>query len=323
MNELNSVLTCKACGKKSEVKQDSLMPYPNGEKSINPLGLTKIATCVSCDFGQALPEPTQAELERYYSSGQYWEEYKENRLLEAHQKVQAEIRLSAVQRFLPQARDIRVLDIGAGLGFLGDEFANWSMRTNGSKVFYCAVEPDVPTAKRVYERLSSKEVSCKVVSSLAEASDQFDIIFLNHVLEHVLDPVAFLKEVGSRLRGAGVLYVEVPHRDDRFKVDVFPHLQFFSLASLRLVGERAGFDVSQTEAFGVSLGAPKSVIPFFIRRVRRGIWGRIFNFAAKRGWIAVYIAADRKLYHYGPNPNGCWLQGIFFRSVSDRQMHDN
>jgi len=80
----------------------------------------------------------------------------------------------------------------------------------------------------------------------------FDLIFMFHVLEHIDDPIAFLKGVGKKLAPGGKLIVEVPNVDD-ILVSVYKingHLDFywevahhyyFSKKSLSTVLERAGY----------------------------------------------------------------------------------
>lgn len=300
-------MKCSICDLEFEGRE-KVTPYPASLGAANPLGLKQILSCPQCDFGIAIPAPSQEALDAFYSSGQYWEEHSENKLMEAHQRVQARVRLETCRDFLPTNRNVRVLDIGAGLGFLGDELSEWASRANESGVYYCAVEPDVSTVKRATERLRAQGLECHLVKSLDQAGNDFDVIFLNHVLEHVHDPAAFLKSVSDRLSESGILYVEVPHRDDRFKSDVFPHVLFFSVTALRRVAERAGLSVQLCEAFGATEGVERSPILKFGARVRRSVLGRIFNFAAQQNWKETFHWADRCLYCYKINPTGMWLR---------------
>jgi SAM-dependent methyltransferase len=76
----------------------------------------------------------------------------------------------------------------------------------------------------------------------------FDLITVNQVLEHVLDPIGFLKDLRSGLAPGGMIYLEVPHiadighlppTHDRF---LMQHLWFFSTASLTNVCRIAGYE---------------------------------------------------------------------------------
>lgn len=43
-----------------------------------------------------------------------------------------------------------------------------------------------------------------------DENDNFDLIILSHVLEHIVDPAEFIKQVISFLNNDGLLYIEVP-----------------------------------------------------------------------------------------------------------------
>src|SRR5262249_60276142 len=44
-----------------------------------------------------------------------------------------------------------------------------------------------------------------------ETDDRFDLVFMSHVIEHVLDPVATVAKIRSLLKPGGVLYLETPN----------------------------------------------------------------------------------------------------------------
>lgn len=77
----------------------------------------------------------------------------------------------------------------------------------------------------------------------------FDVVVVNHVLEHVCDPVTFLKAVRSHLKSNGVLHLVVPNVEAweaRLSgwISYEPyHLLYFTPCTLRLAVEQAGFVV--------------------------------------------------------------------------------
>ena len=44
-----------------------------------------------------------------------------------------------------------------------------------------------------------------------ETDDKFDLVFMSHVIEHVLDPVATVAKIRTLLKPGGVLYLETPN----------------------------------------------------------------------------------------------------------------
>lgn len=109
------------------------------------------------------------------------------------------------------------------------------------------VEPDESARAFFAERLGIRSVD--TVEALAEG-DRFDLVVLFHVLEHVLDPVAFVTRLGALLRPGGRIVCEVPNVHDAlvslYAVESYlpfyyqkAHLWYFSPATLRQVFERA------------------------------------------------------------------------------------
>ena len=75
-----------------------------------------------------------------------------------------------------------------------------------------------------------RERGIDVRESLDEIPDNtYDLIFMFHVLEHIDDPINFLKEVKKKLSQKGKLIIEVPNVDDVL-VSVYKikdHLDFY------------------------------------------------------------------------------------------------
>jgi SAM-dependent methyltransferase len=128
-----------------------------------------------------------------------------------------------------------VLDVGCGLGLFLDE-----ARRRGYEV--AGVEPSAYAKEWV-----NKNLGIDIINGLLEDAEfvdsTFDLIHLNHVLEHVPRPVELLREVHRILKPNGFLYIEVPRESRREK-------WFFNLLR-RLLGSRLlGREQSQYASFG-------------------------------------------------------------------------
>lgn len=78
---------------------------------------------------------------------------------------------------------------------------------------------------------------------------RFDLVTLVHVLEHVLEPVDFLRSLASRLAPAGRLLVEVPHHPDNpFELLIADHRSHFTTATLPVALAAAGYAVESVTA---------------------------------------------------------------------------
>jgi len=137
-----------------------------------------------------------------------------------------------------------LLDIGCGGGVFVHTFlrhcAEWTA---------AGVEPTPAFAELAGRRLGKPVVAGNYRSGLF-APGRFDLITINQVLEHVVDPIAFLADVREDLVDGGRVYLEVPDvldlafldpTHDRFQMQ---HLWYFSERSLTNVCRRAGYLVA-------------------------------------------------------------------------------
>jgi 2-polyprenyl-3-methyl-5-hydroxy-6-metoxy-1,4-benzoquinol methylase len=232
--------------------------------------------------------PAQPALDAFYGGGGYWHELTDSAVLAAHAQNQCRHRADRARLALQERVPGRVLDVGAGEAWLGEALRAGS---------YSFVEPDPRARERAARRLRAR---AKAFASLEEVGGGYDLVFVNQVLEHVADPVAMLAGMAARLTMDGVLYVEVPNADHRFKDDVFPHTFFFTQPALRQLAERAGLATLACESFG-ALPEQRSAATQLAGRATLRI-------GAVLGVGPLTRAADDLLFDYRENPDGIWLR---------------
>ena len=81
------------------------------------------------------------------------------------------------------------------------------------------------------KNLNNANIQC--VEQLSELyDDKFDLIILNHVFEHLNDPINTLIELQKYLKDNGVIVIEVPHARDllleTFNLESFKNFTFWS-----------------------------------------------------------------------------------------------
>lgn len=144
-------------------------------------------------------------------------------------------------RFLNVLPGGRVLDVGCGSG----EWLSF-MRKLGWQAE--GIDFDEKAVKAA--RQSGFEVGCGAVEQQHYPDERFDAVVLNHVIEHVPDPVATLKECRRILKKGGRLVLMTPNSSSLghsvFKQDwrgLEPprHLHVFSNQSMRALLEKSGF----------------------------------------------------------------------------------
>lgn len=100
-------------------------------------------------------------------------------------------------------RPQNVLEIGCGAGGILEVF-----KDAGSEVLGLDFDEeflDIARARKIDVKRGSTEV--------LDENNKFDLIILSHVLEHIVEPAKFLKQLISFMNDDGLLYIEVPSVD--------------------------------------------------------------------------------------------------------------
>lgn len=233
---MNDSCPCTLCGCNETMRlQVGVRNGPN----------TEVRRCSGCGFVCLWPLPAEEELDTYYAE-LYRDDYAEPPVDERYRADLDEARVR-VRRLLPLLRpETRVLEVGCGSGAFID-----SARPYVAEVW--GVEPDAASRDWIERRLGLS-VRERVADVLSEAGS-FDLVILLHVLEHVLDPVGFLQNLGKLLRGEARLVVEVPNVDDMlvagYQVPAYlrfyyqkAHLYYFSEKTLSTALDKAGLEAT-------------------------------------------------------------------------------
>jgi SAM-dependent methyltransferase len=136
----------------------------------------------------------------------------------------------------------RLLEIGCGSGaFLA------RMRRLGWDV--CGLDPD-PAAVSWGRQAYGLDISCNTLDQADFSADSFDVITMNHVVEHVHDPMALLTECERILRPGGRLILTTPNANswghkifgrDWRGLEPPRHFMIFSLRNLGECARRSNF----------------------------------------------------------------------------------
>jgi SAM-dependent methyltransferase len=112
--------------------------------------------------------------------------------------------ISVLLHFLGRAdlAGLTVVDVGCSAGFIADELAGaGATRTIG-------VDIDVPGLRAAHRRFGERVgFVCADGERLPFADDAIDVLVLNHIYEHVVDPDAVVAELHRVLAPSGALYL--------------------------------------------------------------------------------------------------------------------
>lgn len=195
--------------------------------------------CNNCDliFSSKLFETTQKDLNNFYEE-QYMNDYYDGDKVKILDNFNDKLpyqfkRIKRLANIIKE--DCNILDIGCGPGYFLEASKNITNNLVG-------VEKNKIERKFVSEELN---IEChEDISELRE--EQFDVIILNQILEHIHKPKEFIEQTLKLLKRDGNLVIEVPsatnaivslYNSKSFKNFWYqePHLYYYSPNSLKSI----------------------------------------------------------------------------------------
>jgi 2-polyprenyl-3-methyl-5-hydroxy-6-metoxy-1,4-benzoquinol methylase len=202
-------------------------------------------------------KPTLGELQKYYANKYYQEgkgsyelEYSDEELMYFNAKL--EQRWTVLQRYL-SAMDGPpcMLDVGCGEGFALKFFKSKGWSVQGLDFSSAGVASKNPSC---LDALLTGDIFVLLKAEI-EAGETYDVVWLQNVLEHVLDPLDLLSSLRRLLTPGGVAVITVPndcsitqraalsskHIDNPFWVAPPDHLTYFDGDSLANTANQTGW----------------------------------------------------------------------------------
>jgi len=145
-------------------------------------------------------------------------------------------------------KEVRVLDVGSGLGVFPAELKDMGFRC------YC-IDPDAIAVEHIVQNIKVSGVHVGTLDDF-EAGQTFNLITFNKVLEHIRKPVQDLAKARGFLANEGIVYIELPDGDSALEYGTvinrqefnLEHFTIFNKASLIFLAETAGFNCLEVES---------------------------------------------------------------------------
>lgn len=300
---------CNLCG-----GSDTVPLFGVTDKSTGQEQQFNVVRCRLCDLVYVNPRPTQDVISQYYPQASYYsysfqdqdtlKRRIRNYVLEeqggySHRgknviavrvigKLLAKLTKSHILMFVPSLPNGKALDVGCGCG----ELLLWLQRHGWGEVR--GVELSQGAADLANKH--GLNVFCGELVHAHYPDRYFDFIALNHVLEHMHDPMQTLKEVHRILKPDGLLLVGVPNfgsfenivfgKRQSILKEVPRHLYHFSRMTMTRMLDESGFRVTRT--------AGKT---FFIPSVNRESLKLVFKneSTAKFLWALYRLSVERPI----------------------------
>jgi SAM-dependent methyltransferase len=260
-----TVENCPLCEDQSHVHFESVQ---DSEHTLTYL------LCNSCGLVFQSPRMSDEELKDFYQAEYRHRVQDDVGPTEKDRRVQAgraRNLLKILRKHLNQVRSH--LDIGSSAGsLLGVVHQTYNCVSVG-------VEPG--DAYRVFSRGRGWNVVVDLDELCKDYSTNFDLVTMAHVLEHLPDPVGYLRILREEwLMHGGHLLIEVPNLYGHTSLEL-AHLTAYSATTLRRTLNRAGYKIKALEVHG----RPRSrLIPLYLTALAQVSSQQIpsFNFRVNR-----------------------------------------
>lgn len=213
-------------------------------------------------FWEIAKKPTSEELQKYYANKYYQEangsyelEYTQDEL--NYFKAKLEQRMAVLKECLPASNGEikRMLDVGCGEGYALAFFREQGWIVKGIDFSSAGVDSKNPACR---DMLEAGDVFDLLNAEIA-AGKTYDVVWLQNVLEHVIDPLNLLNSLRALVLPDGVAVVTVPndcsitqrallshqHIDTAFWVAPPDHLTYFDHVSLENAAQATGWECAE------------------------------------------------------------------------------
>jgi 2-polyprenyl-3-methyl-5-hydroxy-6-metoxy-1,4-benzoquinol methylase len=249
-----------------------------------------VVECKNCRLIRLEPRPSLRDLSRYYPD-EYWyapETDTASHLEEAYRRFVLRDHVNFVMRAVQESGQKGLLvDVGCGGGLLLR-----MLRERGLPVL--GLETSLPAATSAWKR-NGVAVVCGDLSKSPIARGTCAAVTMFHVLEHLHDPVSYLRSARDLLVSGGRLVVQVPNAscwqflmfgEHWNGIDVPRHLVDYRERDLESLLEYCGFEVVRRKHFSLRdnpAGFASSIAPALdpmarrVRKVRESSGTKLFK----------------------------------------------
>lgn len=197
----------------------------------------RIFRCKNCSFVFTTPIPYQKEIDEFYSKF----DYKDSLLAEKVIRSDAKRSLGIISKYVKTVGGL--LDVGCGRGYFLDEAKKLGWKTHG--IDASELVTDYARSKLHLDVFRGDIFSFQITQA-------FDLITLNQVIEHFVNPEELINQCDKHLVKGGLLYIATPNVEsvsarvlkDNFDHYIPPeHLSYFNQRTLKKLLEKLGYKV--------------------------------------------------------------------------------
>jgi SAM-dependent methyltransferase len=262
--------TCELCGKKAKMVEQFFQGYMEDDffeiffckkcytsfTVNNNGGLNRIYDLI---YQYAEKVPGYDRYYRYYDTIKN-EEDPMNFLASAEESYW--VVKDALAKIRNTKNEISIIEVGSGLGYL-----TYALNIEG----YNALGVDISqeAVEKAIKKFGSNYECANVLEYAKEHIEQYDVVVLSEVIEHIEKPVEFLKLLCLMLKRGGCVILATPNRTIysrkvAWASDLPPvHLWWFSEMSMQYIGNMLGVNTVFTDFFDYYKNRGKKYFLFY------------------------------------------------------------
>jgi 2-polyprenyl-3-methyl-5-hydroxy-6-metoxy-1,4-benzoquinol methylase len=215
-------------------------PICRADDSVSIVGPQKrwrYQRCVKCEHRWLAPIPDERELAQHYNSA--YAVMRENYISQAADKARE---LTPIIK-AASAQPGRMLEIGCSYGALLKAFQDQGWQADG-------VEIDGRAAEFARSQYGLNVIEGTLEQTQAMLRPPYDVVMMYHVVEHIVDPLAFCRLVRTMMSDRGVLVLKTPNATSTasrrtggwWEWALAPeHVHLYSPTSLEMLLRQTGF----------------------------------------------------------------------------------
>jgi 2-polyprenyl-3-methyl-5-hydroxy-6-metoxy-1,4-benzoquinol methylase len=245
--------------------------------------------CNHCGHVQLAPLPTVEEDEEFYQKDNMLKNiYKDIKTLQTEEALMYRMELFVreqadnFEKYLPpksEQEDMRIIEIGTGFGWLPQFMQAKGYQMDG-------VEINDEKRELCKQRCGIEIFGWNFLKDepqVMEKAGYYDVLCMMHTLEHISDPVTFLKRASILLKPKGMLFIEVPNFNDYYRAYqqeysdwafMRAHINYFTPETLTKVMELSGF--SDVKVYGHQPHSIENAIHWWRNKTPSLLWHQFY-----------------------------------------------
>ncbi len=225
----------------------------------------RFVRCKVCSFVFQNPRPNPEELEKRYGSEYFnYEAENEDNFFKLMRLGLRDIGFDRIEKALSEQGERRFLDVGCATGKLIATLASEGWAVQGVEV--C----------RESALFGIRERGLDIFIGTLEAArlpeEYFSVVHCSHLIEHLTDPVAFIREVRRILVPGGFAVITTPNNDGfqarlfggQWRSYIADHMCLFSKRTLSRLLDAEGFVTLRIRTWG---GLAKGAGPVWLKSI--------------------------------------------------------